>query len=378
MIRLFVCLLFGFNLLIVNGLSGQGVPSFSDSLRISLITSSPGTDLYAQFGHSMVRVVDYKLRRDVSFNYGTFNFNTPNFYWKFLQGKLNYELAVHSTAATIQHYTAEQRQLTEQLFLLSAEEKQAVASFLFNNALPENKEYLYDFFYDNCATRIRDVLEEEVNDFSYLEAEVEDYSFRQMLGLYVGDNPWTDFGFDLILGYPTDQIADMRDQMFLPDYLARNLTQFARNNGRPLLSEAKAINKVEVVKDNSSFLTPMLLTILLLIGTVLLSWKGTSKAKKLFDAIFFSILGILGSFMLFMWFGTDHWTTTKNLNVIWANPLFLLFLFLKKRKWLAILAIAMGIGLLLISWWLPQQFHLAFIPIWVSMIVRGADYLRLN
>jgi hypothetical protein len=358
-------------------LTAQSSLRFSDSVQISLITASPGQDLYSQFGHSIIRVIDYKFRTDLAFNYGTFDFDTPNFYGKFMQGKLNYQLAVHSMERTFRAYNYEQRLLEEQVLQLSPTEQQAVLDFLVFNAQPENREYLYDFFYDNCATRIRDIFEKEVNGFVYTEAEVEDYTFRQMLALYVGDHSWINFGFSLILGYPTDQVANMREQMFLPDYLSRNLTQFARNDGSELLSASKPINNVTLPEDSSSWLTPIVVTILLLLLSLLLLFKGTPKAKRIFDTIFFSVLSVLGIIMVFMWFGTDHWTTTKNLNVLWANPLFLVFLILKKRRWLALLAIVMGAALLAIGWFLPQQFHLAFVPIWLAMMARGVDYLRV-
>lgn len=376
MIRLFVFLILCANLLISSSLHSQSVPHFSDSLQVSLVTSSPGTDLYAQFGHSIVRIVDYKFRKDLSFNYGTFDFNTPNFYWKFLQGKLNYQLAVHSTAATVRNYTYEKRQLTEQILNLTVEEKQAVVGFLYNNALPENKDYLYDFFYDNCATRIRDVLENEITNFSYVEAEVETYSFRQMLDMYVGDNPWINFGFYLILGYPTDVEADLRDQMFLPDYLSTNLTEYARNDGKVLLSAPRPLNQVTTVPDSSFFITPLIaMSFILLLSILFLVW-GSEKVKRRFDLTFFTILGTMGLFMLFMWFGTDHWTTTKNLNVLWANPLFLLLWFMKSQRAIWLLILIMAIFLLFLGQWvLPQQFHPAFMPIWLTMIMRSVSRL---
>ncbi|MEM1327441.1 MAG: DUF4105 domain-containing protein [Bacteroidota bacterium] len=349
---------------------------FSDSIQISLLTNSPGEDLYAQFAHSIVRVQDLKLGTDLAFNYGTFDFGAPNFYLNFLRGNLNYQLAVHDARASIRHYTRNGQQLREQVFLLSPKEEQKVASFLIQNAQPENREYLYDFFYDNCATRIRDVMENEVEGFSYLEADVEVYTFRQMLDLYMHDNPWTDFGMDLILGVPTDQVADMRDQMFLPDFLAQNLYEFARNNEQPLLSEPKFINNIAPTTTEPTWLTPLVVGVILLIVSGLLFFFVSRRTKKVFDNVFFIILSLAGFIITFMWLGTDHWTTTNNLNVIWASPLFLIFLILKKRKWLAVAAIGLAGFVLLLGWLLPQQFHLAFIPIWLSMIVRGVDILK--
>ncbi|MEM9888222.1 MAG: DUF4105 domain-containing protein, partial [Bacteroidota bacterium] len=370
---LFLFFFFFYSLLL-----GQGnALRFSDSLRISLITGSPGTDLYAQFGHSVIRVVDYKYGTDLSFNYGTFDFDTPNFYWKFLRGKLNYTLSVSRTKAMIAHYTRDKRQLLEQEILLSQREEEAVAAFLKENYLPQNRLYLYDFFYDNCATRIRDILEKEVKEFEYTAAsEIESYTFRQMLDLYIGKGSWTDFGMDLILGYPTDQLTDVRDQMFLPEYLAQNLKQHARKEGKILLGDPKPLNQVAVVAQKLNVLTsPMTVMSLIFIVGALLTFFANEKVKIWFDRLLFPILGLAGCLMLFLWFGTDHWTTTKNLNVIWANPLFLLFPFLKQRKWLAYLGM-IALIVILLGWFiLPQEFHLAFLPILLLIGVRSGDRL---
>ncbi|MEM8523767.1 MAG: DUF4105 domain-containing protein [Bacteroidota bacterium] len=347
---------------------------FSDSLRISLVTGAPSPhNLYSQFGHSALRVIDYKQQLDLCFNYGTFDFDAPNFYLKFLRGQLNYMLSVSSTAPLARYYQKEGRSLVDQEFLLDKSEQQAVAVFLEENYQPKNRFYLYDFFHDNCATRIRDIFEKNVEGFSYENAEVETYTFRQMLDLYVSG--WTNFGMDLILGYPTDQEAGMRAQMFLPDYLMTNLTQFAKNDGRSLLDVARPLNNVqETAEVKTNPFSPMLAMILLFLIAAAVSFLAKEKAKKIFDRIFMTILGLMGLIMLFMWFGTDHWTTTKNLNVLWASPLFLLLLF-KDWKFIYLIGL-LGVVVVLLGWtFLPQQFHIAFIPILLAIALRCLDNL---
>lgn len=355
-------------------INAQSNLRLSDSVRISLVTGAPSPhNLYSQFGHSAIRVVDYKQGLDISFNYGTFDFDAPGFYLKFLRGQLNYMLSVSSTAPLARYYQQEGRSLIDQEFLLDKEETKAVADFLVYNYQPENRFYLYDFFYDNCATRIRDIFEKEVSGFTYEEAAVETYTFRQMLDLYVGG--WTNFGMDLILGYTTDQETNMRAQMFLPDYLMKNLTQFAKNDGQPLLGAPQLLNNVqEVAEARKGFLSPMLVMILLFLVTVAISFFTKEKTKKIFDRIFLTLLGVMGIFMLFMWFGTDHWTTTKNLNILWASPFFFLLLF---RDWKFIYIIGLvGAIVVLLGWTLlPQQFHMAFIPILLAIVLRCLDNL---
>ncbi len=361
-------------MVVSHALLGQ---QFSDSVRISLITGSPGKDLYAQFGHSAIRVQDLRYDQDYVFNYGTFDFDTPNFYLKFIRGKLDYVLSVGYTARMIPYYEQENRRLIDQELLLSEQEKQKLIDFLRFNYLPENRAYRYDFFYDNCATRIRDIFENELH-LTYRKSKQDSLTFRQMLDLYIKATPWIDFGMDLILGMPTDQKGGMREQMFLPEYLANNLSQYALKNGQPLLAAPVEITHLTPNPPTSFLLlTPMVVMVALFLSIVALTWLGSPKVKFQFDRIFFTLLGLIGCFFLFMWFGTDHWTVNQNLNMLWANPLFLAVAFVMKNKGLTkiLLSILSALCLLvLLGWnWLPQQFHIAIIPIVVSILVRCAD-----
>lgn len=352
---------------------------FSDSVRISLITGSAGKDLYAQFGHSAIRVQDYKYGHDYVFNYGTFDFETPNFYLKFIRGKLDYVLSIGLTERMIPHYEYENRRLIDQELLLSKKEKQKLIDFLLFNYLPENRAYRYDFFYDNCATRIRDIFENELY-LTYRKNNSDSLTFRQMLDLYIKQTPWIDFGMDLILGIPTDQKGGMREQMFLPEYLANNLSQYALKNGQPLLAAPVEITHITPnLPVSSSFLTPMVVMIAFFLGIVALTLLGSPSIKFQFDRIFFALLGLIGFLFLFMWFGTDHWTVNKNLNMLWANPLFVPFVFLMNKKVIAnnLLYLLAGMCLLVLVGWnfLPQQFHVAIIPIVMGILMRCADRL---
>src|SRR5690606_31625041 len=126
--------------------------------RISLLTCTPGSELYSVFGHSALRVVDSNAVTDIVYNYGTFDFNDPNFYSKFVRGKLNYYLSTEYFRDFVYGYRLEGRGITEQVLLLTAEEKLALKKFLRENLKPENRHYAYDFFLDNCTTRLRDLI----------------------------------------------------------------------------------------------------------------------------------------------------------------------------------------------------------------------------
>lgn len=355
---------------------------FSDSVRISLITGSPGKDLYAQFGHSAIRVVDYKYNRDLLFNYGTFDFDTPNFYWNFVKGKLFYKLSINYTEDYIRSYKRDGRSLIDQELQLTAAEQQQILKFLVNNYRPENRTYLYDFYYDNCVTRIRDIFEQEIKGFNYLQADIDTFTFRQALDIYVQQTPWIDFGMDLILGMPNERPAGLREQMFLPEYAADYLTTYARNGDVPLLGAPTILTPLEESKARIEAhpITPFLVTISLLLIGLMVTLLPAQGLRLWFDRIFFLVVGLAGTFLLFAWLGTDHFTTKYNWNVLWLNPLLVFLPFVLKKRGTftkALLIIGAAANLIALVGWsiIPQQFHWAFVPLMLLILLRCSHRL---
>lgn len=350
----------------------------SDSSYISLLTCDPGNQLYSAFGHSAVRVVDYKNRLNIVFNYGTFSFNTPNFYLKFAGGKLNYKLSVSSFRRFIQSYEAEKRMVVEQRLNLNDEQKQAFFNALMENHKPENREYLYDFFFDNCATRILDVLEDAMQDSLVYHANESELrpTFRNLIDEYLYRGSWSDFGIDLALGSVIDNEASDREQAFLPDYLSSYFDKCTLGE-KPLVLATKII-----LPDEANFSPiPFLLSpwfvfwfafALVLLLTILLR----NKSWVIADRIIFSTVGLLGIITLLMWFATSHEATSGNINFIWANPLFIvLALYLNGKSNWATKYASIGfliIYLVVIASWnnLPQEFNPIFIPIIALVMVR--------
>lgn len=372
-------------ILLIIGWETNQAQNFSDSVRISLVTGSPGSDLYAQFGHSAIRVQDFKYNQDLVFNYGTFDFDTPNFYWKFVRGKLEYILSVGSTSRMIPYYEREGRSLTEQEILLDSAQQQRVLEFLRFNYQPENRGYLYDFFFDNCATRIRDVFENELApNFTYLDSDTVSITFRQLLDIYIAKSPWIDFGMDLVLGTPADQKADLRGQMYLPDFLSENLNRYARLDGKPLLGKEILMTNAATTPTTHSMLpTPSLVFSFLLATILVMTWSASSKVKLILDRVLFTIVGLAGVLMLFLWLGTDHQATKGNWNVLWASPLYMLVLPLLKQpnsifRKILLWIIFGGSALVFFGWYfLPQQFHVACVPIILLLFARLLDRLNI-
>ncbi|MBK7149647.1 MAG: DUF4105 domain-containing protein [Bacteroidetes bacterium] len=218
--------------------------TLSDSARISLLTCGPGMELYSAFGHTGIRVTDYKQDFDVVFNYGTFDFEQPGFYTNFVKGKMRYMLAVESYRGFLQQYMYEERSVSEQEILITPEQKQIVFELLEVNSRPENREYYYDFFWDNCATRPRDIFEKALGSALRYDTAAGNFehnkTMHDMLRIFVQDRPWVDYGFDLILGLNCEIEATPRHQTFLPLYLARYL-DCAQLNGKPFTGRPKLI-----------------------------------------------------------------------------------------------------------------------------------------
>ncbi|RYF12295.1 MAG: DUF4105 domain-containing protein, partial [Oxalobacteraceae bacterium] len=187
-----------------------------------LLTCTPGDELYSIFGHSAIRITDSTALTDIVFNYGTFNFNDKNFYLKFARGKLDYFLSLESFTDFRDLYQYTGRGITEQVLNLNAEEKIALQNALLENAKEENRYYKYDFFFDNCTTRLRDLILKFKIPSPQLPATMpSDTRFREAIHLYLnnGKQYWSKLGIDVLLGAKTDRVMTAEEQQFLPDNL---------------------------------------------------------------------------------------------------------------------------------------------------------------
>ena len=310
---------------------------FSQSLQdttIYLLTCSPGTATYSIYGHSALRVVIPHTHTDEVFNWGVFDFSTPNFVWKFAKGKLNYLLGVYPYDSFMKEYFIDNRSVYSQKINLDASEKRILLGLIQTNLQPENRSYKYDFFYDDCSTRIRDLIEKTVGTkLIYPPDEINlMHTFREMVGKYQKSFPWLKMGVDLIMGTPGEVKASFRDRMFLPLDLQKNLTQAVINHDRkmiPLLSSAETILEFDqpVVK-NRFYTTPIFVFMLLFIIIVFLSaiyLRG--KLINILDLVLFSVFSLLSVLMIFFNFFTDHQQMKLNINIIWFSPVIIICLF---------------------------------------------------
>jgi hypothetical protein len=381
---MFKKILFFYALLICFVVFPAKAQRLSEQSKISLLTMYPGEELYSSFGHSAFWVFDPSRGVDRVYNYGTFSFEEPNFYGKFITGKLLYRLSVSDIEDLLWGYRQENREVVEQVLNLSLEKRNKLFEFLETNYLPQNRAYKYDFFFDNCSSRLRDGLKTVCGDsVQFVTKTTEDRSFRQLLDPFLTDKQWQDLGMDTGLGTPSDKIASRYDYMFLPIHLMNSFDSATiLSNGReePLVKAKNVLFKAEVVEKEDSILTPNLFFWLLFFIVALFTFLQLRKEKfsYFFDSILLVFTGLLGFLIVFLWFGTDHKVTANNWNLIWAMPLnFFMLFFLKKDKNQVFvknyfLAYGICLILLLISWNLiPQEINIATFPFILVLALRA-------
>lgn len=351
---------------------------------LSLITCGPGTETYSIYGHSALRVTINRqggLKTDSVYNWGVFDFDTPNFAWKFAKGRLNYMLASETFGRFVMEYFYEERYVLSQKINVTGDEKRKLMELVNENLRPENVRYRYDFFYDDCSTRIRDLLEKATdNNLIYPQEKPEVPTFRDMIGKYQAPYPWLQFGIDILVGSPADIRAGVRDRMFLPLDMMAGLsdTKVQRNgNTESLLEPAEVILDFSppVVKP-VFLLSPVFILSIILIVVIALSFRFKGKAQSnMIDFTLFFIFSLVSLVILFFTFFSDHQQVKWNFNIIWLSPvnIFCLVSILLNRSSRAWFRIAFGLTLifLLAQFFLPQEFNPAIYPATLILLFRS-------
>lgn len=355
------------------------------STIISVITCAPGKDIYTVYGHTAIRLRDTMQNEDLVFNYGTFDFQTEGFIYKFLKGRLPYYLAVGHFDGFMEEYRQEGRSVTEQVILLDDVQKQQLIKALWVNAAPENREYMYDFFFDNCSTRVRDIIG-QVGNTTWGADQASGKSFRTLIKEFQTHTLWTDFGIDLIIGARADAMATRKDACFLPDYLMREI-----DSQSPTIVQSKNLLLPMIPHYDGNhflqfFLSPFNIFFILLLLELYLfgdakNDKGLAKRRR-YDLFWAAILIICIGIMTFMWFGTDHKATKDNWNILWALVPLPILLFRKLPKWVYYITIGaltfilfdLMFGLFII----PQKFNIAIIIILMILIVKVLRIMRVE
>ena len=359
----------------------------SDEAQISLITILPGDAIYSLWGHSAVRVHDPVQGIDLAYNYGTFDFGDPiSFVVTFAYGKLDYHLSVHSYPAAA-HVAGPQegRTVIEQALLLSASQRNRLYQYLRTNALPQNRTYRYNFLFDNCSTRVRDVFETVLGDSIRFAADQEHVqTFRQLIGPYAAGLPLLRFMMNLGMGLPADHTVTSRELMFLPTELSTAFDEASLALGEtkhPLVARTDTVYAAS--GRPVAWPWAMILGWLLLAAGVFVTASRQVLPGRIFDGILFGVTGVAGLLIVFLWFFSLHDITQGNLNILWAWPTHLAVTWHvargRTKKWLRMYMSATAVvtlGFVLVMAFLPQVIPGALLPILLLLVLRSAGPIQ--
>ena len=358
---------------------------FSDELQVSLFTADPGKEVYECFGHTGFRILDKKTGLDLIFHYGVYDYTEPNFIWHFIEGVCSYKMAACYTQELLADYNRRQIKVTEQVLSIDSAQTATLTKALLENYLPQNRDYRYNFFFDNCATRPFDMITSST-PVRYDTTWIQPVTLRDMIHEMTGTGRWLDFGIALAVAGRADQQANFREQMFLPKYL-REAVAHASIDGRPMVATERQINKAKTAPREEDFildrlLSPMSTAILMLVVSLLLGVKEFRQRKinvasRTFDSIWLLASGIAGCIIWFLNFFSQHPAVDHNLNCLWllpTNTLFIAFIWLKKAEkvrriyfFIIFAAVIIYIVSICVS---VQYCHAAFIPMIIAIALR--------
>ncbi|WP_234733551.1 Lnb N-terminal periplasmic domain-containing protein [Tellurirhabdus bombi] len=355
----------------------------SPQTKVSLVTVSPGEELYSGFGHSAFWISDPVYGIDRVYNYGTFDFRTEGFYVKFVRGQLPYMLSVSPIYNTLAGAQYEDRSVFEDELNLTQSQKQRLYELLEINLLPENKFYRYDFLFDNCSTRLRDMLVKAVGDSVQFSSKSKNMTYRDWIQYYMNQKPFIKTGMDILLGTPTDKQATAFDEMFLPDNLREEFREAKIRQGAtevPLVTRDTVLFQEEKPIGHDVDYTVLIISFVLLLAGIFQTRSQLLRNQISFrtDRILFFIAGLFGCLMAFLWFGTDHAVTQKNWNLLWAIPFHVVVVFLLRksspawvRTYFAVSAVLAAIALVFSAVTIFQEFNIEFAPVIALLALRA-------
>ena len=369
-------------------LSSNAQLQLTEASEISVLSIGPGYLLNDSFGHSAIRVKDPLYNFDVVYDYGRYDFEAEGFYLNFAQGKLNYMIGRTEFEDFLSFYEYQNRRVQEQQLNLSTKQKTAFYYFLTENIKPENQSYPYDFFYNNCATKITDAIESILEDqITYLPPSTfEQDTFRNLIRSDLNQNSWGSLGIDVALGSKIDQLASVKEHLFLPKnlYLLLENAQIGSTDLK-IVKKSKILTSSSFVKTFEGFGSPLAILSLIAFAILFVTFRDHKKNKrsKWLDVSLFAFTGLIGLALLLLWFATDHTATSDNYNLLWAFATNLLFIpsILKTRlnnrgiKYIVFLVILLT--LMMLHWITGvQSFSIGLIPLLIAICVRYLFLIR--
>lgn len=360
-----------------------------DSVRVSLLTCAPGSEIYALFGHSAIRYENPAKQQDWVFNYGMFSFKDPNFVMRFVKGETDYQLGVIPFHYFESEYAMRGSSVYQQELNLTDVEKIKLIQLLEDNYRPVNRIYRYNYFYDNCTTRARDKIEESIQGIVVYPENEKVLSYRDILHEFTAGSKWSEFGIDLCLGSEADEPIDERKQMFAPFYMlaaARGAVIHRADTVVPFVREESTIVDA-VLEDKAAFpLSPMACAILLLLVTCGITIWGMLKGNVMWiwGVFLFALQGIGGCIIAFLFFFSVHPTVGSNWLLLFLNPIPLCYLpvmiyrCIKRQKdpyhWYNAVCLTSFIILMPL---LPQEFNATVLPLALNLLLVSIGHLYI-
>lgn len=309
----------------------EATETANDSIVVSLLTCTPGSQIYELYGHTALRVHEVNRQSDWVFNYGTFSFKQPHFLWRFVLGNTDYELGVVPYSFFYDEYVREGRGIEEQVLNLTPDEARKLVNSLSKNLEPENATYRYNFFYDNCTTRALLQIEQAVNGKVVWPKAEAGKTLRHIVHEFSATSPWDEFGQDLLLGAEADEEADASKQQFAPLYAQRfadkATIKSATGEQRPLVKATHTLLPAQAVANEAFPISPMAACGMLVAITLIISaveWRRR-KYYWAYDVVLLVAQGLAGCIIAFLFFFSHHPAVGSNWLVALFNPLPLVF-----------------------------------------------------
>lgn len=359
-----------------------------DSIVVSLLTAWPGPEVYQLCGHSAIRIRGAEV--DSVWNYGVFNFDEPNFVYRFVKGETDYMLVGYPTMWFMPEYLSEGRKVLEQDLNLTQDEAWKLRSLLQTEALPQNRTYRYNYVKDNCATRITDRLAQATDARLIFPDTIAYGSFRREMQAFHRDYPWYQFGIDLALGSGLDRELRANEEMFVPTVMSDRYAKATLSDGRRLVSDTRQLTPDSghaTLPATPWYLTPnfwsVICFILMAAFSVFMAWKR--RILRWLYCLWFAIIGLGGCIIAFLVFASDHEATSPNMLLLWLNPLQLIVavcVWWPRAHWPVNIMAWYNIvvlGILLIIWpFQLQSANPAFFPLMGATLALSIVYAILD